>query len=130
MHYRRACDLGRGAIFFSIARGKVAEGIDFNEHYGRCVIMVGFPVQNSQDPILLERIKYLTDNFKVTKNEYIEFDAMRQCAQCLGRVMRGKNDYGLMIMADKVINGVFKVIFLFKIEILKTDGEEEITLVD
>lgn len=25
---------------------------------------------------------------------------MRQCAQCLGRVMRRKNDYGLMILAD------------------------------
>ena len=27
---------------------------------------------------------------------------MRQCAQCVGRVIRGKNDYGLMIFADKV----------------------------
>jgi Rad3-related DNA helicase len=27
---------------------------------------------------------------------------MRQSAQCLGRVMRGKMDYGLMIMAEKV----------------------------
>ena len=25
-----ACDSGRGAVFFSIARGKVAEGIDFD----------------------------------------------------------------------------------------------------
>lgn len=32
---QRACDCGRGAIFFSIARGKVAEGIDFDRHYGR-----------------------------------------------------------------------------------------------
>ncbi|EAS01088.2 DNA repair helicase (macronuclear) [Tetrahymena thermophila SB210] len=100
-HYRKACDCGRGAIFFSIARGKIAEGIDFNEHYGRAVVMVGFPVQNSKDPILIERCKYLTENFKITKNEYIEFDAMRQTAQCLGRVMRGKTDYGIMIMAEK-----------------------------
>ena len=26
---------------------------------------------------------------------------MRQTAQCLGRVMRGKDDYGLMVLADK-----------------------------
>lgn len=27
--YRHACDIGRGAIFMAIARGKIAEGIDF-----------------------------------------------------------------------------------------------------
>jgi hypothetical protein len=25
-NYRRACDSGRGAVFFSVARGKVGEG--------------------------------------------------------------------------------------------------------
>jgi hypothetical protein len=29
-NYRKACDSGRGGIFFSVARGKVAEGIDFD----------------------------------------------------------------------------------------------------
>lgn len=27
---------------------------------------------------------------------------MRHAAQCVGRVLRGKTDYGLMIFADKV----------------------------
>jgi hypothetical protein len=27
---------------------------------------------------------------------------MRHAAQCIGRVLRGKTDYGLMIFADKV----------------------------
>jgi DNA repair helicase Rad3 len=44
-NYRRACDCGRGAVFFSVARGKVAEGIDFDRHYGRLVIMFGVPFQ-------------------------------------------------------------------------------------
>lgn len=34
------------------------------------------------------------------RNEFFEFDTMRQVAQCLGRVMRKKTDYGLMILAD------------------------------
>jgi DNA excision repair protein ERCC-2 len=29
MQYRKACDIGRGAVFFAIARGKIAEGVDF-----------------------------------------------------------------------------------------------------
>lgn len=40
-NFKRACDIGRGAVFLSIARGKVAEGIDFDRHYGRCVVIFG-----------------------------------------------------------------------------------------
>ena len=29
------------------------------------------------------------------------FDAMRHAAQCVGRCIRGKTDYGIMIFADK-----------------------------
>jgi DNA excision repair protein ERCC-2 len=29
LKYRKACDVGRGAIFLAIARGKIAEGVDF-----------------------------------------------------------------------------------------------------
>ena len=42
-NYRKACDCGRGAVFLSIARGKVAEGVDFDGHYGRAVIIYGIP---------------------------------------------------------------------------------------
>jgi Helicase C-terminal domain len=34
---------------------------------------------------------------------YLTFDAMRHAAQCVGRVLRGKTDYGLMVFADRVI---------------------------
>lgn len=36
------------------------------------------------------------------ENDFLTFDAMRQAAQCMGRALRGKSDYGLMIFADKV----------------------------
>ena len=44
-NYRRACDCGRGALFLSVARGKVAEGVNFERHYGRCVVLIGIPYQ-------------------------------------------------------------------------------------
>jgi len=32
---------------------------------------------------------------------FLGFDAMRNAAQCVGRVLRGKTDWGLMVFADK-----------------------------
>ncbi|KAJ6847349.1 putative DNA repair helicase UVH6 [Iris pallida] len=100
-NYRRACDCGRGAVFFSVARGKVAEGIDFDRHYGRLVIMFGVPFQYTLSRILLARLEYLRENFQIKEGDFLTFDALRQAAQCVGRVIRSKADYGMMIFADK-----------------------------
>ncbi|GAB2232535.1 hypothetical protein Drorol1_Dr00011574 [Drosera rotundifolia] len=100
-NYRKACDCGRGAVFFSVARGKVAEGIDFDRHYGRLVIMFGVPFQYTLSKILLARMEYLRDTFQIKEGDFLTFDALRQAAQCVGRVIRSKADYGMMIFADK-----------------------------
>nr|XP_043637071.1 general transcription and DNA repair factor IIH helicase subunit XPD [Erigeron canadensis] len=100
-NYRKACDCGRGAVFFSVARGKVAEGIDFDRHYGRLVIMFGVPFQYTLSRILLARLEYLRETFQIREGDFLTFDALRQAAQCVGRVIRSKADYGMMIFADK-----------------------------
>ncbi|XP_078440069.1 RAD3-like DNA-binding helicase protein [Wolffia australiana] len=100
-NYRRACDCGRGAVFFSVARGKVAEGIDFDRHYGRLVIMYGIPFQYTLSRILRARLEYLRETFQIKEGDFLTFDAVRQAAQCVGRVIRSKADYGMMIFADK-----------------------------
>ena len=89
-NFRKACDCGRGAVFFSIARGKVAEGIDFDRHYGRAVIMMGVPYQYTRSRILLARLEYLRENFQIPENDFLTFDAIRQASQCVGRVIRSK----------------------------------------
>ena len=100
-NYRKACDCGRGAIFFSIARGKVAEGIDFNNHYGRCVVMMGVPYQYTQSHVLQARLDYLRSRHEIHENDFLTFDAIRQTSQCIGRVIRSKTDYGLIVLADE-----------------------------
>ncbi|GMM34555.1 TFIIH/NER complex ATP-dependent 5'-3' DNA helicase subunit [Saccharomycopsis crataegensis] len=99
--YRTACSNGRGAVLFSVARGKVSEGIDFDHHYGRTVLMIGIPYQYTESRILKARLEFLRDNYLVRENDFLSFDAMRHAAQCLGRVLRGKEDYGIMVLADR-----------------------------
>jgi len=84
-----------------VARGKVSEGIDFDHNYGRAVIMFGIPYQYTESRILKARLEYLRENFRIKENDFLTFDALRHAAQCMGRVIRGKTDYGLMIFADK-----------------------------
>lgn len=47
-------------------------------------------------------VRIFTEDFHHRENDFLTFDAMRQAAQCMGRALRGKLDYGLMIFADKV----------------------------
>jgi DNA excision repair protein ERCC-2 len=87
--------------FFCVARGKVSEGIDFDHQYGRCVICIGVPFQYTELRILRARLEFLRETYGISENEYLSFDAMRHTAQCLGRVIRGKDDYGIMVLADR-----------------------------
>ena len=99
--YRKACSNGRGAILLSVARGKVSEGIDFDHQYGRTVLMIGIPFQYTESRILKARLEFLRENYQIRENDFLSFDAMRHAAQCLGRVLRGKDDYGVMVLADR-----------------------------
>lgn len=134
-NYREACNNGRGAVLLSVARGKVSEGIDFDQYVditGRitmvtnllsaimgellsCLgmfstqnsvslvdLVLSIPYQYTESRILKARLEFLRDNHRIRENDYLTFDAMRHAAQCVGRVLRGKTDWGLMVFADKV----------------------------
>lgn len=101
LNYIKACENGRGAVLLSVARGKVSEGVDFDHHLGRAVLMFGIPYVYTQSRILKARLEYLRDQFQIRENDFLTFDAMRHAAQCVGRALRGKTDYGIMIFADK-----------------------------
>ncbi|XP_064485042.1 general transcription and DNA repair factor IIH helicase subunit XPD-like isoform X2 [Ornithodoros turicata] len=101
LNYIKACENGRGAVLLSVARGKVSEGVDFDHHLGRAVLMFGIPFVYTQSRILRARLEYLRDQYQIRENDFLTFDAMRHAAQCVGRALRGKTDYGIMLFADK-----------------------------
>lgn len=100
-NYRRACASGRGAVLLSVARGKVSEGVDFDHHYGRAVILFGIPFLYTESRVLKSRMEFLRTHHQIQENDFLSFDALRMASQCVGRVVRGKTDYGIMIFADK-----------------------------
>jgi DNA excision repair protein ERCC-2 len=95
-NFKRACDMGRGAVFISIARGKIAEGIDFDRHYGRAVILFGIPYQYTKSPVLKARLgtiiivisiviviiipslDFMQTKYQIEDKKFLTFDALRQ----------------------------------------------------
>merc|ERR1712194_100538 len=67
---------------------------------GRCVVLFGVPFQYTLSHQLRCRLHFLQENYGLDEAEFLNFDAIRHAAQCIGRVIRSKKDYGLMVLAD------------------------------
>lgn len=81
--------LASGSILRQIA-APAPQGIDFDRHYGRAVVMFGVPYQYTLSRILRARLEYLQTTFQIKEADFLAFDAVRQSAQCVGRVIRSK----------------------------------------
>ena len=73
------------------------------------------PYQYTESRILKARLEYLRDAYRIRESEFLGFDAIRNAAQCVGRALRGKTDWGLMIFADKVRTAVTTELLLVHI---------------
>lgn len=75
----QACESGRGAVLLSVARGKVSEGVDFDHHLGRAVLMFGIPYVYTQSKILKARLDYLRDQFQVKLSTFSTTLSSKKC---------------------------------------------------
>jgi DNA excision repair protein ERCC-2 len=51
--------------------------------------------------VLRARLLYLRERFGIREQDFLTFDALRQTSQCVGRIIRSKRDYGIIVFADK-----------------------------
>jgi len=91
-------------ILFSVHRGSLSEGIDFSDDNARMVICIGVPYANYSEDKIKKKKVFLNDREKDLGNKWYEADAMLNVNQSLGRVIRNKNDYGVMICIDERFN--------------------------
>ncbi|XP_055305826.1 regulator of telomere elongation helicase 1 homolog isoform X2 [Sitodiplosis mosellana] len=92
----------KGAIFMAVARGKVSEGLNFSDKYGRCVMMVGLPLRTWSDLKIKLRREYFDKNPQIgfAGRDWCYLDACRAANQAIGRVIRHRNDYGAILLCD------------------------------
>ena len=94
-------------ILFAVFRGKMSEGISFNDDNARGVICVGQPLPNWQDRAVKAKKSYNNEQRKLQGNtnllpgdEWYQQQAYRAIAQALGRCIRHGADYGTVILMD------------------------------
>eukprot|EP01138_Halocafeteria_seosinensis_P008199 gb/GECG01008380.1/.p1 GENE.gb/GECG01008380.1/~~gb/GECG01008380.1/.p1 ORF type:complete len:1366 (+),score=164.42 gb/GECG01008380.1/:1-4098(+) len=110
--YRTAISEGKGALLLAVCRGKLSEGMDFGDAYGRAVILVGIPYPPAGDPKVILKKQFIDEQRSKSKgsgSEVVPFDgrqwyayqASRAVNQAVGRVIRHKDDYGCMLLCDE-----------------------------
>ncbi|KAI6223732.1 Fanconi anemia group J protein [Aphelenchoides fujianensis] len=91
---------GKGAIMFAMS-----EGIDFADCHCRAVVIVGIPYPPLMDPRVVLKRKFLTDRHAKNKAEmspddWYKIEAIRAVNQAMGRIIRHKDDFGIVVLAD------------------------------
>jgi regulator of telomere elongation helicase 1 len=107
---------GHGSTLMAVCRGKVSEGIDFSDAYGRAVIMAGLPYPAAFDPKVTLKRDYMNERVKLQKaastpeafaalshngEEWYTLQAVRAINQAVGRAIRHRNDYGAVLLCDE-----------------------------
>lgn len=98
----------RGALLLSVIGGKLSEGINFSNELGRCVVVIGLPFPNYNDPDWKAKMQYLEERAKQrgepkgrASRERGENVTMRSVNQAIGRAIRHKDDWASILLFDE-----------------------------
>ena len=108
----------KNLLLFSVYRGKNSEGINFVNDEARMVVCVGMPYPNLSDIKVKLKMDFLDEKFEKEKKGYkykgykgwdwYREEAMVVVNQSLGRLLRNKEDYGIMIcLGIEIKNNIF-----------------------
>lgn len=94
-------------LLLAVFRGKMSEGISFNDDFARGVICVGIPFPNAFSREIKMKKLYNEEQRRVCRrtdllpaNEWYCQQAYRAIAQALGRCIRHAADYGTIVLMD------------------------------
>lgn len=98
--YHNRINEKKPVVLLCVYRGKASEGIDFKDSSARAVICVGIPYPSLVDP-QIELKKEFNDKHKhFNGRRWYETQALRAVNQAVGRAIRHKDDWGIIIMLD------------------------------
>ncbi|EAY13620.1 helicase, putative [Trichomonas vaginalis G3] len=99
-----------GAALFAVCRGKMSEGIDFSDDYARSVFVVGIPFPNTKDPKVILRKQFYESKKKGSGMKWYIDSAMRVVNQSIGRAIRHKDDWSVVVLIDNRYDGMIELL--------------------
>ncbi|CAJ0950799.1 unnamed protein product, partial [Mesorhabditis belari] len=103
MLFNQHIDSANGAVFFAVAKGKLSEGINFSDRHARAVIIIGIPFPPLYDIRIMVKRKILANKYTI--------EAMRTVNQAVGRVLRHKDDFGIVVLLDARFRSMNRTFF-------------------
>jgi len=105
-----------GAILFAVCRGKVSEGIDFADSHCRSVVIIGIPYPPLFEPRIVLKKDFLArarskDPKAMNPEDWYKIEGIRAVNQAMGRIIRHKDDFGVVILADSRFAEMDKAMF-------------------
>lgn len=90
----------KGGVFFSVAGGRISEGLDFPAEQLEIVAVIGIPYPK---PTARQRALEYYYDMKFGKGwEYtVKAPTVRKVLQCIGRLIRSETDRGVAVIFDK-----------------------------
>ncbi len=101
--YTTAAIGSQGALLFSVAGGKLSEGINFSDEAGRCVVVVGLPYPDASSAEMQQRLEFARQfqGGEAAKRAVYDGACFKVVNQCIGRVLRHAQDYAAVVLLDE-----------------------------
>ena len=77
-------------------------GLNLEGDMCRCAILIGIPFPSLEDSRVNHKLNWMERNklSKLNRNTWMTQEAIQAVNQALGRVIRNKDDYGIVVLAD------------------------------
>jgi len=106
----------KGALLLAVVGAKLSEGLNFSDDLARMVMVIGLPFANLGSAELQERLKHAdrlaggevvvprgsnsTYGYGAAGKELYENMCMNSVNQSIGRAIRHKNDWSMLVLVD------------------------------
>eukprot|EP00933_Yihiella_yeosuensis_P037633 TRINITY_DN3162_c0_g1_i5.p1 TRINITY_DN3162_c0_g1~~TRINITY_DN3162_c0_g1_i5.p1 ORF type:complete len:564 (+),score=122.38 TRINITY_DN3162_c0_g1_i5:609-2300(+) len=104
-HYEDAIRRDGRGLLLAVYRGRMSEGVSFDDNFARGVVCIGIPFPNLTEERLAQ--KRATNDFwvarglsQVSGDAWYETKALHAVAQALGRCIRHPKDFGALVLLD------------------------------